>query len=113
MRNSTCEGADMELTRERVAEMYLKGEGIEIGALHNALKTPESARVRYVDRMSVSELKKQYPELEGEELVEVDILDDGERLEKLEDSSGFCHSKSFHRALPESHRRFAQYAENA
>jgi SAM-dependent methyltransferase len=77
----------MELTRERVAEMYLKGEGIEIGALHNALKTPQSARVRYVDRLSVAELKKQYPELEGEALVEVDILDDGERLEKIKDSS--------------------------
>jgi SAM-dependent methyltransferase len=74
-------------TRTRIANRYLSGEGIEIGALHNPLPVPPSARVRYVDRLPVSELRAQYPELEHEPLVQVDILDDGERLAKIPDSS--------------------------
>jgi predicted SAM-dependent methyltransferase len=73
--------------RRRIAKRYLSGEGIEIGALHNPLPVPRSARVRYVDRLPVSELRAQYPELEQEPLVQVDILDDGERLAMIADSS--------------------------
>jgi SAM-dependent methyltransferase len=71
----------------RIAKRYLAGEGIEIGALHNPLPVPRSARIRYVDRLSVSDLRAHYPELENEPLVQVDILDDGERLAKISDSS--------------------------
>jgi len=71
----------------RIAKRYLSGEGIEIGALHNPLPLPRSARVRYVDRLPVSELRAHYPELEQEPLVHVDILDDGERLATISDSS--------------------------
>jgi SAM-dependent methyltransferase len=73
--------------RTRIANRYLSGEGIEIGALHNPLPVPRSARVRYVDRLPVSELRAHYPELEHEPLVQVDLLDDGERLAKIPDSS--------------------------
>ncbi len=68
------------LDREAVAAHYLKGAGLEIGALHNPLIIPGNARVRYVDRMSVKELRRQYPELASERLTEPDIIDDGERL---------------------------------
>jgi SAM-dependent methyltransferase len=71
----------------RIAKRYLSGEGIEIGALHNPLPVPRSARIRYVDRLPVSELRVHYAELEHEPLVQVDILDDGERLAKISDSS--------------------------
>jgi SAM-dependent methyltransferase len=73
--------------RTRIANRYLSGEGIEIGALHNPLPLPQSARVRYVDRLSVSELRTHYPELDHEPLVQVDIVDDGERLATIADSS--------------------------
>jgi predicted SAM-dependent methyltransferase len=73
--------------RKRIANRYLSGEGIEIGALHNPLPLPQSARVRYVDRLPVSGLRAHYPELEHEALVQVDILDDGERLATIADSS--------------------------
>jgi SAM-dependent methyltransferase len=73
--------------RMRIAKRYLSGEGIEIGALHNPLPVPRSAHVRYVDRLPVSKLRAHYPELEQEPLVEVDILDDGERLATIADSS--------------------------
>jgi predicted SAM-dependent methyltransferase len=68
------------LGRELIANTYLQGEGIEIGALHHPLPVPATARVHYVDRTPVSELRRQYPELAGQNLVTVDIVDDGESL---------------------------------
>ena len=73
--------------RESIASMYLRGEGIKIGALHNPLLLPQSAKIKYVDRMSLPDLRKQYPELGSKELVDVDILDDGELLATIKDST--------------------------
>jgi hypothetical protein len=50
-------------TREEIAAAYLRGEGLEVGALHLPLKLPAEARARYVDRMTVEELRRHYPEL--------------------------------------------------
>ncbi len=75
------------LDREAIAAHYLKGDGIEIGALHNPLKLPRGAHARYVDRMSREDLRRQYPELASRDLVPVDIIDDGERLSKIADGS--------------------------
>jgi SAM-dependent methyltransferase len=44
-------------------------------------------RVQYVDRLPVAELRLQYPELNAVPLTEADILDDGERLERIPDCS--------------------------
>ncbi len=63
--------------------MYLDGSGIEVGALHNPLAVPSQAKVRYVDRMPKEQLYEQYPELRALPLVDVDIVDDGERLTTL------------------------------
>lgn len=73
--------------RERIALKYISGTGIEIGALHCPLALPQVAHVKYVDRMNVSDLLKHYPELQNEELVEVEIIDDGEKLFKILDES--------------------------
>ena len=75
------------LDRNALAALYLKGDGIEVGALHNPLPLPPGARVRYVDRMTVAELRRQYPELESTPLIEPDIVDDGERLATFADSA--------------------------
>jgi SAM-dependent methyltransferase len=77
----------MERRRGALAARHLTGNGVEVGALHNPLPLPATARVRYVDRFSVEDLKSHYPEMAKEDLVEVDILDDGERLSTLEDGS--------------------------
>ncbi len=37
--------------RENITEKYIKGTGIEIGALHLPLAIPIESTVRYVDRM--------------------------------------------------------------
>jgi SAM-dependent methyltransferase len=75
------------LTRRVIARLYLRGHGIEIGALSHPLKVPRSAKVKYVDRMSVPELRKAYPELDSVSVVEVDVVDDGERLACFEDAT--------------------------
>ena len=74
-------------TRSLIARIYIRGHGIEIGALHVPLEVPETAEVRYVDRLPVEELRKQYPELDSFELVSVDIIDDGEVLHTVADRS--------------------------
>jgi hypothetical protein len=70
---------------------YLHGEGIEIGALHNPLEVPRSARVGYVDHLPVEELREHYPGLADEPLVEVDVVvdvvDDGERFSTIGDAT--------------------------
>jgi SAM-dependent methyltransferase len=68
---------------------YLTGNGLEIGALHNPLDISglSISSIRYVDRMVEEELLKQYPELEGQPLVHVDVVDDGELLSTIPDGS--------------------------
>jgi len=74
----------LNLDRATISKIYLNGNGIEIGALNGPLTVSGKAKVKYVDRMSVEELKNHYPELE---LVNVDIIDDGEKLDKFNNST--------------------------
>jgi SAM-dependent methyltransferase len=73
--------------RRQIAARYLKGNGIEIGALHFPLKVPSGATVRYVDRMAADELRAQYPELDEAPLVAVDVIDDGEKLPQFKNAT--------------------------
>lgn len=75
------------LNRELIAKTYIYGNGIEIGALHNPLSVPKSANVKYVDRMREDDLRRQYPELGEFDLVNVDIVDDGEVLGSIGNST--------------------------
>ncbi len=77
----------MKLDRESIADMFIRGGGIEIGALHMPLRVPDSAKVKYVDRLTVEDLRKQYPELDDKELVHTDIIADGEKLDPIADST--------------------------
>lgn len=72
------------LGREELADIYLKGQGIEIGALHQPLAVSKHAHVKYVDRFSLQDLREHYPELRDLPLVSVDIVDDGEKLNSIE-----------------------------
>lgn len=69
--------------RAAFADSYLFGTGIEIGALHQPLAVPPHAHVRYVDRMTTPELRREYPELAEWDLTDVDIVADGEKLEAV------------------------------
>jgi SAM-dependent methyltransferase len=72
---------------KHLPRIYLRGTGCEIGALHNPLRIPPCARVKYVDRLSVNDLRVQYPELKDTPLVPVDIVTDGETLTGITDAS--------------------------
>lgn len=73
--------------RKAISQKYLLGQGIEIGALHYPLWISNQATVQYVDRLPVEELRQQYPELQAFNLVNVDIVDNGEYLLKIADDS--------------------------
>lgn len=72
--------------RRELSLEFLSGDGIEIGALHHPMALGPNARVRYVDRYDVDGLRAHYPELHGYDLVEVDVIDDGERLSSFPDN---------------------------
>ena len=74
-------------TRRRVARRHLRGEGIEIGALHSPFPVPEGVRVRYLDRFTTPQLREEYPELADAPFAEVEIVDDGETLATVADGS--------------------------
>ena len=66
--------------RAELAARYLSGQGIEIGALDCPLTLPATARVRYVDRVSVADLRRYYPELADRDIRDPDVIEDGETL---------------------------------
>jgi SAM-dependent methyltransferase len=75
------------IPRELVAKSFLQGQGIEIGALHNPLKIDSEVIVKYVDHLDKKGLYQHYPELKEFNLVDVDIIDNGEKLETIKNSS--------------------------
>lgn len=77
----------ISLTRENIANLYLQGQGIEIGALYHPLTIPKDVKVLYVDRTSVTDLRKQYPELNDFPIVKADILANGEDLKTIADNT--------------------------
>jgi SAM-dependent methyltransferase len=73
--------------RERLAASYLKGEGLEIGALHFPLKTPEGVVVRYVDIAGREENIRRFPELDPSRIVNTDHIENGFELATIPASS--------------------------
>jgi predicted SAM-dependent methyltransferase len=73
--------------RTYLAARFLRGRGIEIGALHRPLTLPDGATVAYVDRMSTDDLRAAYPEWRDLDVVQPSIIDNGETLATVEDES--------------------------
>lgn len=73
--------------RINLSEKYLLGNGIEIGALHNPLSITNAANVKYVDQYPNNLLRLHYPELGKYNFVHVDIVDNGERLDSINEGS--------------------------
>jgi SAM-dependent methyltransferase len=74
-------------SRELIANTYISGSGIEIGALNLPLQLPRGTTVKYVDKYPEDVLRKRYSELESVPLVHVDIIDDGEVLSMFGDAT--------------------------
>ncbi len=77
----------MNADKRRRAARWLRGKGIEIGALHNPLAVPPTADVQYVDRMRSEDLRRHYPELANESLAPVSIIGDAHDLSAISDAS--------------------------
>lgn len=76
--------AHRDLGRVAMAEAYIRGEGIEVGAFNSPLPVPEGVKVRYVDIAPAEELEGH---AHGLEIVTPDIVDDAQTLKTVEDSS--------------------------
>ncbi|MEO6596850.1 MAG: methyltransferase domain-containing protein [Planctomycetota bacterium] len=75
------------LRRLEVTDRHLRGEGLEIGALQDPLRLRRGVKVRYVDIACTESLRRMYPAKASRHLVEVDLVDDGERLFTVGDST--------------------------
>jgi predicted SAM-dependent methyltransferase len=80
-------GNDKRILRSHIARRYISGTGIEIGALGTPLDLPQSAQAIYVDRLSLEDLRAEYPELAHRKLQSPDVIDDGEMLHKFDEGS--------------------------
>lgn len=71
--------------------IYCAGQGIEIGAYHFPFPICKPiAQVTYVDKWpteKMNQMRDNDPNLRGKEIVNVDIVDDGEWLRKIPDNS--------------------------
>jgi SAM-dependent methyltransferase len=75
-----------KINRITLSGNYIKGEGIEIGAMDLPLKVKSGVKVRYLDRITKEESAKISPEI-ANKLVNVDLIGDGESLDIIPDDS--------------------------
>lgn len=76
------------ILRNRLSYKYIKrGKGIEIGPTFLPLSLLPGVQVKYVDTMSKKDLLKTYPDLKRRHVVEIDVIDDGEKLERFKKGS--------------------------
>lgn len=75
------------LRRRRLAAKFVRGTGLEIGALHVPLQAPAAASVLHVDYRTTEQLRRMHPELALLRTVNVDIVDDGEGLSGIRHGS--------------------------
>jgi SAM-dependent methyltransferase len=74
--------------RRVVAEQYLHGHGLEIGALHRPMPLPAGARVTYADSCSTEALKTLWArEVDGRQIVPIDIVTDAATLDGIDERS--------------------------
>ena len=88
MHNGGTERYSQNYRRRDFAARYLKGDGIEIGGLHNPLNISglPITRIRRVDRYDLAGLQEHY-HYQPEDLITVDIVDDGQVLSTIADDS--------------------------
>ena len=78
---------DEQNVRVMLSKRYIRGNGIEIGAAHMPLPVFEGAKVSYVDVAPTDEIRRRWPEVAKLDLVDVTIVDEGERLDTVINAS--------------------------
>jgi len=76
-----------KVNRLGISANFIKGEGIEIGALDYPLRVSPEATVKYVDRISAEAHAKIFTDMSLSRMVKVDIIDDGETLLTIGDAT--------------------------
>lgn len=75
-----CHHKDMRFI---LSYRYLRGEGLEIGALHFPLPVAPDVRVKYYDYCTREENLRKYPSLPADKIVVTDYVGDGEKLDLI------------------------------
>lgn len=84
------------LNRYSIANTYLSGEGIEIGAMNYPVLVKKGVKVKYFDRISREASHKIFPDIPIKDLVKVDVLGDGEKLDNIaQESNDFVIANHF------------------
>lgn len=78
---------NLHRVRAAIASRYLRGCGLEIGALHFPLRLPKNAQVLYLDRASQAENIRRYTDVNPTRIVRTDIIANGFKLTCLAPSS--------------------------
>ncbi len=73
--------------RSELSYRYLRGSGVEIGALQSPLALRPDTHVRYVDRLTLAQARAHYPELDSLALVDPSIIADAATLSPVADRS--------------------------
>jgi SAM-dependent methyltransferase len=76
---------DAFAARKRLAHQYLRGRGVEFGALHFALDVPLQVEVRYADLQPVEELQRSFPHIT--DIRKPDVITDLESMSGIDDES--------------------------
>lgn len=76
---------NLSLNRHLLSMLYLRGQGLEIGALNAPLPVPSTARVKYVDAVPFEELRETFSDVSYVQAP--DIVMDGQTLPCIEDST--------------------------
>lgn len=79
--------ATTENPRAYLAQRYILGDGLEIGATYLPTRVSKDSKVRYVDEATKEELEERYPELKKLDMTPVHIVDNAEQLTKVKDDS--------------------------
>jgi SAM-dependent methyltransferase len=75
-----AKGAPLRWIENTYLRTYLHGKGVEIGGLWRKFKVPSSAKVWYLDRLSMDDLAKHYSEIQTNIVVAPDVVGDAEDL---------------------------------
>jgi hypothetical protein len=80
----TCMHSDLRFI---LSYRFLRGEGLEIGALHFPLPVAPGVSVKYYDYRTREENIRRFPELDPAKIVHTDYVGEGEKLELIAPAS--------------------------
>jgi SAM-dependent methyltransferase len=87
IKKSIRSARDLYEVRDYYSHRFLRGSGVEIGALHCPLPVDENVKVKYVDCASKSTSEQKFPELDSQKIVAPDFIEDGFELPSFPDGS--------------------------